>query len=79
MGTARGFDRLVFFTDAVTTSLYGVGSNAVALVLALVIGVAFPQINYYALLLLVLTIPLDWIVKPRLHARIRSTADRPRG
>jgi uncharacterized membrane protein len=61
------------------TSLWGVGSNAGAFVLALIVGVVFPQINYFALLLLVLTIPLDWIVKPRLHARIRSTPDRPRG
>lgn len=50
------------------TSLWGVGSNAAAFIVALVIGVVFPQINYYALLLLVLTIPLDWIVKPRLRA-----------
>ena len=50
------------------TNLYGVGSTAVAFVLALIIGVVFPQINYYALLILLLTIPLDWVVKPRLHA-----------
>ncbi len=50
------------------TTLYGVGSTSVAFVLALIIGVVFPQINYYALLILLLTIPLDRIVKPRLHA-----------
>jgi uncharacterized membrane protein len=51
------------------TILYGVGSNAVGFILALIVGVVFAQINYYALLLLLLTIPLDWIIKPRLHAR----------
>jgi uncharacterized membrane protein len=50
------------------TTLYGVGSNAIAFVIALIIGVTFPQINYFALLILLLTIPLDWIVKPRLRA-----------
>jgi len=50
------------------TTFYGVGSTAVAFVLALIVGVVFPQINFYALLILLLTIPLDWIVKPRLHA-----------
>ena len=50
------------------TTLYGVGSTSVAFVLALIIGVVFPQINYFSLLILLVTIPLDWIVKPRLHA-----------
>lgn len=59
------------------TNLWGVGSNAVAFVLALIIGVTFPQINYYALLLLVLTIPLDWIVKPRLRAATAHRATPP--
>jgi uncharacterized membrane protein len=48
--------------------LYGVGSGAAGFILALVIGVVFPQINYYALVILLLTIPLDWVIKPRLRA-----------
>lgn len=59
------------------TILWGVGSNAVGFVLALVIGVVFAQINYYALLLLLLTIPLDWIVKPRLRASAARRAAQP--
>jgi len=49
--------------------LYGVGSGAAGFILAFVVGVAFPQINYYALVILLLTIPLDWIIKPRLRPR----------
>ena len=63
-------------------SLYGVGANAVGFVLALVVGVVFPQVNFYALLILLLTIPLDWIVKPRLRAataHLASSGDAPRG
>ena len=60
-------------------NLYGVGSIAVFFVVALVVGVAFPQINFSALFLLFLTVPLDWIIKPRLRARFRNAADTPRG
>ena len=59
-------------------NLYGVASIAVFFVVALVVGVAFPQINFYALFLLLLTAPLDWIIKPRLRARFRNAADTPR-
>jgi uncharacterized membrane protein len=62
------------------TTLYGVASNAAAFVIALIIGVAFPAINYYALLILIVTIPLDWIVKPRLRkatAHLAPAADVP--
>jgi len=59
------------------TTLYGVGSTAVAFVLALIVGVVFPQINYYALLILLLTIPLDWIVKPRLRRATAHLAPAP--
>ena len=53
-------------------NLYGVGSTAVAFLIALAIGLAFPQVGLYCLLVLLVTFPLDWIVKPRLHARIRK-------
>jgi uncharacterized membrane protein len=56
-------------------SLYGVGSNAAGFVLALIIGVVFPQINYFALLILLLTIPLDWIIKPRLRPATAHLAE----
>lgn len=59
------------------TTLYGVGSTAVAFVLALIISVVFPQINYYALLLLLVTIPLHWIIKHRLHAATSHVAEPP--
>jgi uncharacterized membrane protein len=53
------------------TTLYGVGSNAAAFVIALIVGVVFPSVGYYALLILIITVPLDRIVKPRLR---RATA-----
>ncbi len=48
-------------------ALWGVGSSAAIFVLALILGVLVPVINYFALLLLLLTYPLDAIVKPRLR------------
>jgi uncharacterized membrane protein len=65
--------------EAMLVSLYGVGSTAVAFVLALIIALIFPPLGLFPLLLLLLTIPLDWIVKPRLRARSRNVADTPRG
>ena len=64
---------------AMLVRLYGVGSTAAAFVLALIIAMIFPSLGLYPLLLLLLTIPLDMIVKPRLRARIRNAADTPRG
>ena len=46
--------------------LYGVGSTSVAFVVALSLSQVFPQVGLFWLLLLLLTFPLDWIVKPRL-------------
>lgn len=68
-----------------TTTLYGVASNAAAFVVALIVGVVFPDIGYYALLILIVTVPLDWIVKPRLRkatahlAPAHGTAHPPAG
>jgi uncharacterized membrane protein len=64
---------------AMLVSLYGVGSTAVAFVLALIVALIFPSLGLYPLLLLLVTIPLDWVVKPRLRARSRNVADTPRG
>ena len=60
-------------------NLYGVGSITIGFVLALIIAVVFPSINFYALFLLILTGPLDRLIKPRLLARFRNAADTPRG
>lgn len=65
--------------QASLVNFYGVGSTAAAFVLALIIGVAFPELGLYPLLLLLVTVPLDWIVKPRLHARVRNAADAAHG
>ena len=48
-------------------TLYGVASTAAAFVLALILSQLFPAIGLYWLLLLLITFPLDWIVKPRLR------------
>lgn len=48
-------------------TLYGVGSTAAAFVLALILSQLFPAIGLYWLLLLLITFPLDWIVKPHLR------------
>jgi uncharacterized membrane protein YfcA len=45
--------------------LWGVGSTSVAFVIAFILGVFVPGVHYYALLVLLLTIPLDHIMKPR--------------
>ncbi|HEY4225886.1 MAG TPA: TMEM175 family protein [Pseudolysinimonas sp.] len=60
-------------------SFYGIASTAGAFVLALILSQLFPAIGLFWLLLLLVTFPLDWIVKPRLHARIRNAADTPHG
>jgi multisubunit Na+/H+ antiporter MnhB subunit len=65
--------------EATLLNLWGVGSNAAAFVLALIVALAVPQINFFALFLLFLTIPVDLLVEPRLHARFRNAADTPRG
>jgi uncharacterized membrane protein len=59
-------------------NLYGVGSTSVGFVVALIVALVFPQINFFALFVLFLTVPLDLIVKPRLRARFRNAADTPR-
>ncbi len=47
--------------------LWGIASTSVAFVVALILGVAVPHLNYYALLVLLLTFPLDAVTKPRLR------------
>lgn len=56
--------------QAALLNLYGVGSIAAAFVVALAIALIFPSIGLFALLLLLATIPLDRIIKPRLRARV---------
>jgi uncharacterized membrane protein len=66
--------------------LYGMGSTSAAFVLALALGLLFPDIGLRWLLILLLTVPLDLIVKPRLRAATLTAsslpgnvADTPRG
>jgi uncharacterized membrane protein len=54
--------------------LWGIGSTAGAFLVALAVSVIFPPVHYYSLLLLLLTFPLDWIVKPRIIRRETITA-----
>jgi uncharacterized membrane protein len=63
------------------TNLVGTGSNTVAFVIALLLGVLLPAVNYWGLLLLLLTILTDAIVMPRLRASAASgnAPDTPRG
>jgi uncharacterized membrane protein len=56
------------------TELWGIGSSCVGFGLALALCLIFPILNYYSLLVLVLTFPLDLIVKPRIRARERAVA-----
>jgi uncharacterized membrane protein len=65
--------------QASLVNFYGVASTAAAFALALIVGELFPELGLYPLLILLLTFPLDWIVKPRLHARARNLADTPPG
>jgi len=61
--------------QATLINLWGVGSNAAAFVLALAVALVFPDVGFYSLLILLLTTPLDWIVKPRLRARTAAAHD----
>jgi uncharacterized membrane protein len=65
--------------QASLVNFYGVASTAGAFVVALIVGVSFPALGLYPLLILLITFPLDWIVKPRLHARAQNLADTPHG
>ena len=53
--------------DDARLALWGVGSISAMFVLALVVGVLVPGINYLSLLLLLLAFPLDAVVKSRLR------------
>jgi uncharacterized membrane protein len=65
--------------QASLVGLYGVGSTAAAFVLALIVALVVPGIGLWSLLLLLVTFPLDAIVKPRLHARLTTSPDATRG
>lgn len=57
--------------------LWGIGSSAAGFVLALVVELVFPRLTYYPLLLLLLSTPVGWLVKPRIARRdaARASAD----
>ncbi|HEX3679863.1 MAG TPA: TMEM175 family protein [Galbitalea sp.] len=59
-----------------TLQIWGIGSTAAAFAVAFLLAVIFPNIHYWALLVLLLATPLDFIVKPRL--RVREAARRAR-
>ena len=50
-------------------AVWGIGSTAVAFAVAFAVSWIFPSVHYYSLFLLLLTFPLDVIVKPRLRRR----------
>ena len=49
--------------------VWGIGSTAVAFLVALALALIFPAIRYYSLFALLLTFPLDAIIKPRILRR----------
>jgi uncharacterized membrane protein len=51
------------------TQIWGIGSTAVSFVIALALELIFPSIHYYSLLALLLTFPLDFVIKPRIRRR----------
>jgi uncharacterized membrane protein len=51
------------------TQVWGIGSTAVGFVIALILSLAIPAIHYYSLLVLLLSFPLDAIMKPRIRRR----------
>jgi uncharacterized membrane protein len=53
--------------------LYASAVTSGAFVVAFVVGVTFPVINYWAFFALVLTTPVDWIVRPRIRRREAAT------
>jgi uncharacterized membrane protein len=52
-----------------TLQIWGIGSTAAAFAVAFLLAVIFRNIHYWALLVLLLATPLDFLVKPRLRAR----------
>jgi uncharacterized membrane protein len=57
-----------------TVAVWGIGSTALAFVLAFAVSGIFPAVHYYSLFILLLTFPLDLLVKPRLRQRERAKA-----
>jgi uncharacterized membrane protein len=49
--------------------IWGIGSTAVTFLIALALELIFPVIHYWSLLALLLTFPLDAILKPRIRRR----------
>jgi uncharacterized membrane protein len=57
-----------------TVAVWGIGSTAVAFLLAFAVSWIFPGVHYYSLFILLLTFPLDLLVKPRLRRREKARA-----
>lgn len=54
--------------------IWGVGSSTAGFAVALVLELIFPSLHYYTLLVLLLTTPLDFLVKPRIRRREAAKA-----
>ena len=54
--------------------LWGIGVTSALFVLAFILAVLFPGLNYYALFILFLSWPLDVIFKPRIRKHERAAA-----
>jgi uncharacterized membrane protein len=52
-----------------TVAVWGIGSTAVAFIVAFAVSWIFPNVHYYSLFILLLTFPLDVLIKPRLRRR----------
>jgi uncharacterized membrane protein len=57
-----------------TVQIWGIGSTAVAFVIAFILDIIFPSLHYYTLFALLLTFPLDALIKPRLRHREAARA-----
>lgn len=60
-------------TSLSASQLYGIATTSVGFVLALALELIFPRLNYWTLLALLISFPLDVLVKPRI---VRADAAR---
>jgi uncharacterized membrane protein len=51
------------------TQVWGIGTTAIGFALAFLLQLIVPGLHYWSLLVLLLTFPLDYLIKPRLRAR----------
>jgi uncharacterized membrane protein len=51
------------------TQVWGIGTTAIGFAIAFLLQLVIPGLHYWGLLILLLTFPLDYLIKPRLRAR----------